>query len=52
VNGNSDLLVGILVFVGIFAFLWWWFGLKALLTIAVISAVALVVIGIYVTKKK
>lgn len=50
-NGSSDLLVGLLVFVGIFAFLWWWFGFKTLLTIVVISVVALVALGIYVHNK-
>ena len=44
-------IVGLLLRVGLFLFLWWWFGLKTILTVLGVFIVVLVVVGLIATKR-
>jgi hypothetical protein len=44
--------VGLSILAVVFLFIWWWFGLRTVLTILVVSVVALVALGVAVSSRR
>jgi hypothetical protein len=45
-------VVGLFLLAGLFLFLWWWFGLKTILTVLGIFLCVLVAVGLFAKARK
>jgi hypothetical protein len=46
VSDQTAGVIGLIFLLGVFLFLWWWFGLKTVLIVIGVSFVALLVLGV------